>query len=179
MKASNAVILLRKHYEGLHDGDLHALGLQPKLCPADVWTEGYGHAMHGPDGKLLKGIANKDYAYARSTIKDEATALRVLAQDIEEREASVNKVIEKYKLSINQRLFDALVDIVYNVGLQALELDGFPQSIVRAIQDIDMKRIEDSFMLWVKSKGKTLPGLVAARKSEVHYIKTGEIKFFN
>lgn len=34
-----------KHYESLHDGDLKQIGLQPKLCPAGIWTQGYGRAM--------------------------------------------------------------------------------------------------------------------------------------
>jgi GH24 family phage-related lysozyme (muramidase) len=44
---------LVKKYEGLHDGDSKQTGLQPKLCPANIWTEGYGRAMFGKDGKFL------------------------------------------------------------------------------------------------------------------------------
>jgi GH24 family phage-related lysozyme (muramidase) len=179
MKATEAVAAIRKHYEGLHDGDLRVVGLQPKLCPADVWTEGYGHAMRGPDGKLLRGIENKAFAYANASIKDEATATKVLIEDIAKYEKQVQNVLQKYRITVNQRTYDALVSIVFNCGIVALEKDGFPQSIIRAIQDIDMKRIEAAFMAWVYASRKIQPGLVAARKSEVHYIKTGEIKFFN
>ena len=57
-------IQIIKHYEQLHDGDLKAIGLQPKLCPADVWTVGYGRAIIDPStGKQLKGIENKNRAY--------------------------------------------------------------------------------------------------------------------
>lgn len=45
MKTSENGIILIKHYESLHDGDLSRIGLQPKMCPAGYWTEGYGHAI--------------------------------------------------------------------------------------------------------------------------------------
>ena len=34
-------IVLVKHFESLHDGDLTMIGLQPKLCPAGIWKAGY------------------------------------------------------------------------------------------------------------------------------------------
>ena len=39
MKTSQIGIDLIKHFEGLHDGDLKKIGLQPKKCPAGIWTE--------------------------------------------------------------------------------------------------------------------------------------------
>ena len=41
MRTSERGMNLIKKYEGLHDGDLKAIGLQPKMCPANVWTEGW------------------------------------------------------------------------------------------------------------------------------------------
>ena len=38
MKTSQIGISLIKHFEGLHDGDLKKIGLQPKKCPAGIWT---------------------------------------------------------------------------------------------------------------------------------------------
>ena len=42
-----------KHYESLHDGDLKKIGLQPKLCPAGIWTQGYGRAMRKKNGSFM------------------------------------------------------------------------------------------------------------------------------
>ena len=45
MKTGTKGIELIKSFESLHDGDLSKIGLQPKMCPAQIWTEGYGRAM--------------------------------------------------------------------------------------------------------------------------------------
>ena len=55
MKTSNIGIELIKEFESLHDGDLSIIGLQPKMCPAGIWTEGYGHAMRDNKGNFIKG----------------------------------------------------------------------------------------------------------------------------
>ena len=39
MKTSQKGINLIKYFESLHDGDLTEIGLQPKMCPAGIWTE--------------------------------------------------------------------------------------------------------------------------------------------
>ena len=40
MKTGIKGIDLIKEFESLHDGDLKQVGLQPKMCPAGIWTEG-------------------------------------------------------------------------------------------------------------------------------------------
>ena len=57
MKTGDLGISLIKFYESLHDGDLKKIGLQPKMCPAGIWTVGYGHALRDIDGTWLKGVA--------------------------------------------------------------------------------------------------------------------------
>ena len=65
---SSKAIELIKHYESLHDGDLHKIGLQPKMDPVGIWTEGWGRAMVGKNGKFIKGADNRNVAYASQTI---------------------------------------------------------------------------------------------------------------
>ena len=60
-----------KHYEGLHDGDLSKIGLQPKMDPSGIWTEGWGHAIH-QNGKFIRGASNKALAYKLAIVKTEA-----------------------------------------------------------------------------------------------------------
>jgi lysozyme len=50
MKTSNVGIQLIQEFESLHDGDLTMIGLQPKMDPIGIWTEGYGHAMRDSKG---------------------------------------------------------------------------------------------------------------------------------
>ena len=56
MKTSERGIQLIKFFESLHDGDLSKIGLQPKLCPADVVTIGYGHAVKDKNGNFLNQL---------------------------------------------------------------------------------------------------------------------------
>ena len=49
----NAAIDLVKSFEGIHDGDLTVIGLQPKMCPAGIWTVGYGRALRSKPRMLF------------------------------------------------------------------------------------------------------------------------------
>ena len=109
MKTSQIGIDLIKHFEGLHDGNLKAIGLQPKKCPAGIWTEGYGHAMRDKKGNFLRGFKSPD-----GTIKNEAQAETLLSKDLE---AFEFLVIRKLKRRVKQNEFDALVSFVYNCGV--------------------------------------------------------------
>ena len=61
MKTSSSGIALIAYFEQYHDGDLTKIGLQPKMCPAGIWTVGLGHALINKNtGKWLKG--QQDYA---------------------------------------------------------------------------------------------------------------------
>lgn len=104
---------LVKHFESLHDGDLTTIGLQPKLCPTGYWTEGYGHVIIGPDKKPLTWKTPYKSALAHSTIKTESDALRVLAEDLAIRSATVKRFVT---VRLTQCQFDALVSFQYNVG---------------------------------------------------------------
>ena len=46
---NKATVDLIKHFESLHDGDLHKIGLQPKMDSVGIWTCGYGRAMIDPN----------------------------------------------------------------------------------------------------------------------------------
>lgn len=157
MAVTSKTIELIKYFEGLHDGDLKRIGLQPKMCPSGIWTEGYGRAMRDASGKFIKGEANKALAYARITIRTIAEAHAALLQDIKIFERIVDSKL-RVKLSNNKR--SALVSHTYNTGgsdgLFALVNRNAPDSEIRA---------------WFENKyvtggGVRLPGLVKRRKAE-------------
>lgn len=114
MKVSKSLINFIKSYETLHDGDLTKIGLQPKLCPAGYWTEGYGHLMI-INGKQAtpKHFPSLESVIKHSTIHNELEAEEVLIKDIEEREIEVNK---RLKVDVTQNEFDALVSHYFNCG---------------------------------------------------------------
>lgn len=108
MKTSQIGIDLIKFFESLHDGDLSKIGLQPKKCPAGIWTEGYGSAMRDSKGNFLKGLNAP-----KSTISTELDAQNLLSQDLKVYESIV---MRKITTELKQNEFDALVSFTYNTG---------------------------------------------------------------
>ena len=106
-------------------------------CPAGVWTIGYGHTA---------GVKE------RMTIT-QAQADAYLASDLEKYE----KYVIDTKLDLNQNQFDALVSFTYNCG------NGNLKTLV---QNRTLSQIADAMLLYTKSGGKTLQGLVRRRQAE-------------
>ena len=157
MNTSQKGLSLIVSYEGLHDGDLKQTGIQPKMDPVGIWTEGYGRAMKKPNGSWVKGIADKNYAYAHITIKTEKEAQIALSQDIKVYETIVARNI---KVPLNQNQFDALVSYVYNTGGSS--------TLYKLINT--KAKIKDIETWWttryISGQGKVLPGLIRRRKEE-------------
>lgn len=161
MKISNKGIALIKQFEGLHDGDLKAIGLQPKMCPAQIWTIGWGHALlNKKTGKWLRGDADfplikKQYPQYENMTLTQADEL--LEEDLQEFETRVNR---KLKLNLNQNQFDALVSHTFNTGGS----DGLFNLINR------QARKDEIFEWWttkyIRGNGKILPGLIKRRRKE-------------
>ena len=143
MKTSSKGIELVKRFETLHDGDLTMIGLQPKMCPAGLWTEGWGRLVLDSNGNRISGINNKDKAYRYSKIKTEAQAEIALLEDLAERESMVSSL----RLGFNQNQFDALVSFVYNVGFENLK----SSTLLKRIRvDLNHSDIPAQFARWNK-----------------------------
>lgn len=149
-----------RFYESLHDGNLKKIGLQPKLCPAGVWTEGYGRAMRGKDGKFLT-IKNttQEQAEKLATIHTVEQAEKALLEDTK---IFSDRIRNFFKVEISQNMFSALVSFSYNLGENALRTS----TLLKKINLKDFKGASEEFIRWNKGKGKVLPGLTARRLSE-------------
>ena len=150
MKTSQIGVSLIKHFEGLHDGNLKEIGLQPKKCPAGIWTEGYGHAMRDNKGNFLKGKT-----VPKATIRSEADAIMQLQEDLEAFELLV---IRKLKRPVKQNEFDALVSFTYNTGGSKTLFE-----MVNS-QNPLLKTWWTSH--YITGGGKILKGLIERRKAE-------------
>lgn len=153
-----------KHFETLHDGDLGLIGLQPKMCPAGLWTEGWGRLVLDENGNRISGIENKEKAYLYSKIKTEAQAQTALMEDIAERESMVNSL----RLVLSQGQFDALVSFTYNVGFANLKRSTL---LRKARANVNDPSIAAEFRKWNKARVdgvfKVLPGLTRRREDEI------------
>lgn len=114
----------------------------------DPWTIGYGWT-HPVDGKPVK----------RGMTIDQATADRLLKTGLVGYENDVLKVA-KVKLTHGQ--FDALVSFAYNVGSRALSTS----TLLKKLNDGDIKGAADEFLRWNKAGGKVLNGLTRRREAE-------------
>jgi len=150
-------IKLIKSFESLHDGDLNMIGLQPKMDPIGIWTEGYGRAMRDEHGNFIRGRGNKNLAYSRITIDNEYEAHQALVQDLSSRE---HTVMQNIKIPLTQNQFDALVSHVYNTGgsntlYNLINKKADPASIRRWFET-----------KYITADGKKLQGLIRRRKAE-------------
>ena len=136
MKATNTAIELIKSFEQLR--------LNSYLCPAGVWTIGYGHTDGVNQGMLIT----------------EKTADAFLKQDIRNAEHSINQM----DAELTQEQFDALVSFVFNIGVRAFNVSTLRKKILKNPND---PSIADEFRRWVYAGDKKLPGLIKRREQEI------------
>jgi lysozyme len=141
MNLSESGKFLIKKYEGCI--------LQAYLCPAKVWTIGFGNTYH-IDGTPIKE--------GDKITKEQAN---------EYFEVIVNKYVttvnQLVKAPINANQHAALVSLCYNIGPA-----NFNKSTVLRLVNLNPNdpEIEEAFMMWNKAKGKVLKGLVKRRQAE-------------
>jgi lysozyme len=148
-------------FESLHDGDLSTIGLQPKMDPIGIWTEGYGHAMRF-NSALIRGAQNRELAHRLSSVKNEAEANKLLMADLAKFEAEVTRLVAS---QVNQNQFDALVSFTFNLGSSNLATSTLLKKVNANPAD---PGIRAEFDKWVFSDHVKLPGLVRRRKAEAN-----------
>jgi lysozyme len=154
---------LIKSFEGIPDGDPSTVNIDAYLCPADVWTIGWGHAiMDG--GAQLKGAANKARAralYPGGITREQAEAL--LRGDLVPRAASVSSLLG---VTLSDGQFGALIGLVFNIGAGNLGAS----TLLRKLNAGDLAGAADQFMAWDKARVngvlQPLAGLTRRRRAE-------------
>ena len=129
MRTSYKGIALIKSFEGCR--------LTAYLCPAGVWTIGYGHTAGVSKGQAIT--------------QEQADSF--LKADLEKYEKYVNAT----GLTLNQNQFDALVSFTYNCGAGNLK---------KLIANRTLPEIAEAMLLYNKGGGKVLAGLVRRREAE-------------
>ena len=158
-KTGLAGITIIKSFESLHDGDLSQIGLQPKMDPVGIWTEGWGHAIVNEKGEFVRGKENRQIAYKLAKIKTVEEADQLLFTDLKPREDCVNDLV---KTKINQNQFDALVSFVYNIGSGNFRTS----SVLKFLNLGNIPSAADSFKRFNKAGGEVMLGLVRRRLAE-------------
>ena len=141
MNVSSHAIALIKHFEGL--------ATTAYLCPAGVWTIGYGHTDGVTKGQKIT----------------EQEAHKLLLDELKIYERKVNSWCKD--LNLTQGQFDALVCFEFNT-----KGDSLPRStLLKKLKAGDVMGAADEFLRWNKvrtKKGGVIPlnGLTRRRKAE-------------
>lgn len=147
---------------------------KPYLCPAHIWTIGYGHVLYQeqirlpmvrPPEKTKEDIPMIRSEYPlkpednRGWTKEEIDEL--FRADVGTFERGVLRLIPG--VDGRQGAFDALVSFAYNAGLGNLQRSQIRMRANRG----DWQGAADAFRQWTKGGGKVLPGLVRRREAEI------------
>lgn len=156
---------LMHKYEGFRN--------RPYLCPAHIWTIGYGHVLYQEQIRLPMvrppGKTKEDIPMIRSEYPLKSEDNRVWSKeeinelfrvDVRDFERGVLRLVPN--VSSRQGAFDALVSFAFNAGLGNLQRSQIRIKAVRG----DWEGAAEAFMQWTKGGGKVLPGLVKRREAE-------------
>lgn len=156
-------IELIKCFEGIPDGDPSTVNIDAYICPAGVWTIGWGHAIVD-GGAQLKGPTNKARAralYPGGITREQAEAL--LHGDLIPRAASVSSLA---KVALDDGAFAALMALVFNIGAANLAAS----TLLRKLNAGDVQGAAEQFLAWDKARVngvlKPLAGLTRRRRAE-------------
>tara|TARA_A100001391_G_scaffold201791_1_gene189674 strand:- start:1556 stop:1987 length:432 start_codon:yes stop_codon:yes gene_type:complete len=117
--------------------------LSAYLCPAGVWTIGWGRTTNVKRG-------------------DTCTQAQADAWLVQEYDAFEQKVRALIKVAVTPNQLGALVSFAYNVGVGALQ----SSTLIRLLNQGDYAGAAAQFARWNRAAGKTLAGLTRRRKAE-------------
>ena len=125
------------------------ISFKPYLCPANVWTVGYGATVSRTGGPI-----DLDMEPISET---EAEAL--LIRDLESSEGWVRRLI---KTALTENQYSALTSFTFNVGAGALQRSTLRMKLNRS----EYQGAADEFPKWRIAGGRILAGLVRRRAAE-------------
>lgn len=141
MKASDNIIMRIRLWEGFRS--------KAYACPAGVLTIGYGHT--GPD--VVPGM--KITAL---------TAAKLLCADVQSVAQRLEVLLSpKLVATLTQGQFDALVSLVFNIGMANFSKSTLLRKLRADAHDTSICR---EFLRWVHAGGRKLKGLEARRVDE-------------
>ena len=135
MKVSQECVNLVKFFEGFE--------AKAYLCPANVWTIGYGRTRNVKEGDMI----------------NELQAERDLLEELEE---FGHQVLNTVQVPLKQNEFDALTSWTYNLGVGNLQ----SSTLLKKLNSGDKNSVPSEMLRWNKAAGKVLAGLTRRREAE-------------
>lgn len=161
MKLSKAGANLMHQYEGYRT--------KPYLCPAHIWTIGYGHVLYQEQIRLpvvrvegYTGMIRKEYPLKpednRVWTKEEIEKL--FSDDVASFERGVLRLAPP--VTGRQGAFDACVSFAFNAGLGTFQRSSIRMKLNRN----DWEGAANALLLYCMGGGKILAGLKKRRDAE-------------
>ena len=148
-----AVELVKK-WEGLHKVDKATGLVHPYVCPAGVWTIGYGST------RLLDG--SNVLPSTPPITKEQAEELMKFELEKCVRTALFLSPI----LQWSQSRLSAISSFIFNLGWPAYRAS----TLRRKVNEQEWEEAAEQIQRWVFAGGRKLPGLIARRKDEAQYL---------
>ena len=130
---------------------------KPYLCPAGVWTIGYGSTYYANGDKVTKDDPSIDREYAERLLMHELVHTYA--------PGAIRQCPILLTLAIKDKdwgKLNAIVDFCYNLGVGRLQTS----TLKRKINQQDWDGAIEQLKLWVRGGGKVLRGLVIRRDAE-------------
>jgi Phage-related lysozyme (muraminidase) len=114
------------------------------LCPAGVWTIGWGSTGLGVSKGVVWTQAEADERYKK---------------DMALFKEGVQKLVT---VPVNKNQLEALTSFAYNLGISALK----GSTLLKFLNDGNYQAAANQFLRWDKANGKVLAGLARRRTAE-------------
>lgn len=146
-KINKAGLEIITHFEGYFNTSY--------LCPAKVYTIGYGTIRYPYGASVKKGeVCNKEQA------------LHYLKHELLQKEKTIDAFLNKHGIKLTDNQYSAVVSFCYNLGTGPLVQTG--RSLHNAIVNAYFNKVKvaSAMLLYNKAGGKKLRGLVRRREAE-------------
>jgi len=155
IEVPKAAIELAKRFEGFERKVKHGIKITavPYICPAGLWTIGYGHLCDPKHPPIT--VAEAEVYLARDLQTALTSTLRfcpVLATEPEVRLA-------------------AIVDFTFNLGAGRLQTS----TLRRRVNQRDWAAATRELHRWIYGGGNVLPGLVVRREAEASFLSCASL----
>ena len=130
---------------------------KPYICPAGVWTIGYGSTYYANGDKVTKDDPSIDREYAERLLMHELVHTYA--------PGAIRQCPILLTVAIKDKdwgKLNAIVDFCYNLGVGRLQTS----TLKRKINQQDWDGAIEQLKLWVRGGGKILRGLVIRRDAE-------------
>lgn len=104
----------------------------PYLDAAGVWTIGYGHVIRPHEKKSL-------------TLVTDEQAERLMLADVAPMALYLDSIQANFKTPLSQHQFDAVVSLIFNIGLRAFE----NSTILKRLREGDFAAAAAEFDRWI------------------------------